>query len=60
MKVLVTGASGFFGSHVAEELAGQGFDVRVLVRPDARERPTPAPLAAATLPPSEGEGHGVS
>src|SRR3972149_2250860 len=32
MKVLVTGASGFFGSHVAEELARQGCDVRVLVR----------------------------
>ena len=32
MKVLVTGASGFFGSHVAEELARQGVDVRVLLR----------------------------
>ena len=36
MKVLVTGASGFFGSHVAEELARQGCDVRVLVRRTSR------------------------
>jgi len=31
-KVLVTGASGFIGSHVVEMLAGQGFSVRALVR----------------------------
>jgi nucleoside-diphosphate-sugar epimerase len=32
MKVLVTGASGFLGSHVAEQLAARGDGVRVLVR----------------------------
>lgn len=32
MKVLVTGATGFLGSHVAEQLARRGHEVRVLVR----------------------------
>ncbi len=32
MKVLVTGASGFLGSHVAEQLCAQGHRVRALVR----------------------------
>ncbi len=32
MKVLVTGATGFLGSHIAELLARQGHTVRVLVR----------------------------
>lgn len=32
MKVLVTGASGFLGSHVAEELIREGHTVRALVR----------------------------
>jgi 2-alkyl-3-oxoalkanoate reductase len=32
MKVLVTGASGFLGSHVAEQLKRQGHSVRCLVR----------------------------
>lgn len=32
MKVLVTGATGFVGSHVARQLAGQGADLRLLVR----------------------------
>ena len=36
MKVLVTGATGFVGSHVAQLLCAQGADVRVLVRATSR------------------------
>lgn len=36
MKVMVTGASGFVGSHLAKMLAEQGAEVRVLVRPTSR------------------------
>jgi len=32
MKVLVTGATGFVGHHVALALAAQGADLRMLVR----------------------------
>ena len=35
MKTLVTGATGFLGSHVARALAGRGENVRVLVRPSS-------------------------
>jgi dihydroflavonol-4-reductase len=36
MKVFVTGATGFVGSHVAEQLEAMGADVRVLVRKTSR------------------------
>jgi dTDP-glucose 4,6-dehydratase len=36
-KVLVTGAGGFIGSHLTEELVRQGHDVRVLVRYNGRD-----------------------
>jgi dihydroflavonol-4-reductase len=35
MKTLVTGATGFLGSHVARALVGNGESVRVLVRPSS-------------------------
>ena len=35
MKTLVTGATGFLGSHVARSLQARGEDVRVLVRPSS-------------------------
>jgi dihydroflavonol-4-reductase len=38
MKTLVTGATGFLGSHVARALAGRGENVRVLVRPSSDVR----------------------
>ena len=38
MKVLVTGASGFLGSHVAEQLAGHGHSVRLLFRRTSSRR----------------------
>ncbi|HEX5142142.1 MAG TPA: NAD-dependent epimerase/dehydratase family protein [Dehalococcoidia bacterium] len=38
MKVLVTGANGFVGSHVAERLAARGVELRLLLRPTSRLR----------------------
>lgn len=36
MKVFITGATGFVGSHVAQLLAAQGADLRLLVRSSSR------------------------
>src|ERR1700747_971694 len=38
MKTLVTGASGFLGSHVARQLVARGDDIRVLLRPSSHNR----------------------
>lgn len=38
MKILVTGASGFLGSHVAEQLAKDGHDLRLLLRRTSSRR----------------------
>ena len=38
MKTLVTGATGFLGSHVARQLAGHSEQVRVLMRPSSDTR----------------------
>ena len=38
MRILLTGASGFLGSHIAEQLDQQGVDVRALVRPTSDTR----------------------
>lgn len=38
MSTLVTGASGFLGSHVARQLVGRGEQVRVLMRPSSTNR----------------------
>jgi UDP-glucose 4-epimerase len=39
MKVLVTGASGFFGREVVKVAAARGYDVLALVRPTAKVEP---------------------
>ncbi len=36
MKVFVTGATGFVGSHVAQELSRHGADLRILIRSSSR------------------------
>ena len=51
MKVLVTGATGFTGRHLARALAAAGHSVRALVRPDKRARA----LADAGIEVFEGE-----
>jgi len=38
MRVLVTGASGFLGSHIAEQLSEQGHQVVALVRPSSNKK----------------------
>ena len=46
MKVLVTGATGFTGGHLATALARRGYDVRALVRPKSLEKFAKSPVAA--------------
>jgi nucleoside-diphosphate-sugar epimerase len=53
--VLVTGATGFTGGHLAATLAGRGAEVRALVRSKSRARFDRSPLAAAGVQPAEGD-----
>ncbi len=50
MKILVTGASGFIGSHLCAALAAQGDDVRAMYR-----RRTPPPALAALAEGGQGD-----
>lgn len=55
MRVLVTGATGFTGGHLAAALAARGDEVRALVRPKSRARFDRSPLAAAGVMAVEGD-----
>lgn len=50
MKVLVTGATGFTGGHLAQHLVDRGDEVRALVRPKSRARFAASPLAKRVIP----------
>ena len=43
MRVLLTGGSGFLGSHTAEELVKRGHTVRALVRKSSNVKALEAP-----------------
>jgi dihydroflavonol-4-reductase len=55
MRVLVTGATGFTGGHLASTLRRRGHEVRALVRPASLERFQRSPLAAAGVIPRTGD-----
>lgn len=55
MTVLVTGATGFTGGHLAQTLARRGETVRALVRAKSRARFDTSPLAAAGVVAVEGD-----
>jgi len=55
VKVLVTGATGFTGGHLARALAGRGHEVRALVRDRSRARFDASPLPAAGVVAVEGD-----
>jgi len=50
VKVLVTGATGFTGGHLAQYLADRGDEVRALVRPKSRARFDASLLAKRVMP----------
>ncbi len=55
MKVLVTGATGFTGGHLATMLAGRGHEVRALVRTKSLARFAASGLPAAGVTAVEGD-----
>lgn len=55
MNVLVTGATGFTGGHLAATLAAKGDSVRALVRPRSRARFDRSPLPGAGVTAVEGD-----
>lgn len=55
MKVLVTGATGFTGGHLAQALAARGDDVRALVRPRSRAKFEQSPLPSKGIAAAEGD-----
>ena len=55
MNVLVTGATGFTGGHLAQHLSARGDQVRALVRPRSRRRFDSSPLPAAGVVAVEGD-----
>lgn len=55
MNVLVTGATGFTGSHLASALARRGYRVRALVRPRSLDRWHRSPLATLGIEAAVGD-----
>lgn len=55
MTVLVTGATGFTGGHLAAALASRGYAVRALVRPESAARFRTSRAAAAGVAAVEGD-----
>lgn len=55
MKVLVTGATGFTGGHLAQYLSARGDAVRALVRPRSRAKFDASPLPAKGVVAVEGD-----
>ena len=49
MRILVTGGTGFVGSHTVAELVGSGHEVKLLVRDPAGIEPALAPLGIGEL-----------
>jgi dihydroflavonol-4-reductase len=55
VRVLVTGATGFTGGHLAQHLIRHGDEVRALVRPRSRERFDRSPLPGNGVTACEGD-----